>query len=169
MSEHEDLNTRLSPSQLRDFIQESNRIEGIFGNPSPAEVRAHRKILAHGCSAVKLDAFVDKIAPGHQIRSRVGFDVRVGDHIAPRGGPDIPGRLNDILLHTLSGKPFDVHRRFLHLHPFTDGNGRASRVTWLYMMLLQGRPIRNNFLHEWYYQSLQHFDQTEGARNGLAR
>lgn len=166
---HEDLNSRISPTDLRHFVMESNHIEGYTHQPKRDEIRAHRQILADGCNAQKLDQFVSLVAPGHQLRSKVGWDVRVGDHIAPKGGPDIPGRLNDILLHTMAGDPFQVHRRFLHLHPFTDGNGRASRVTWLYMMLLRGQSIQRGFLHEWYYQSLQHFDRTEGARNGLAR
>ena len=166
---HDDLNRHIDPATLRSFVEESNYIEGYTHKVKADELRAHRQVLCDGCTHVTLSKFVSLVAPGHALRSREGMNVRVGSHVAPRGGPQVVQSLKDILLHTWAGDPFDVHRRYLNLHPFSDGNGRSARVVWLYMMLKLGRPVNRGFMHEWYYQSLAHYDRTEGALNGMAR
>ena len=163
-----DLNRFIDASVLRSFVEESNYIEGYTHRVKADELRAHRQLLFDGCSPTTMRQFVSLVAPGNSLRTQAGMNVRVGSHVAPCGGPMIEPALKDILLHTWAGDPFDVHRRLLNLHPFTDGNGRASRAVWLYMMLKLGRPVNRGFLHEWYYQSLAHYDRTEGATNGMA-
>lgn len=140
---------------LRRFVAESNRIEGITRPPSNAEIKAHEAFLGYpGLCVADFKSFVDIIAPGHGIRDQPHLNVRVGNHVAPQGGSDIPIRLHGILAIP---HPFDQHVAYEKLHPFTDGNGRSGRVLWLRSMLRQGRDpyaLQRGFLHTFYYQTL---------------
>ncbi len=142
---------------LHRFVAESNRIEGIHRDPTKAEVKAHEAVLALECVTVSaLEDFV-AITAGHVIRDKVGLDVRVGNHIAPPGGPEIRVRLEAILANTV--EPWVKHIAYENLHPFTDGNGRSGRVLWLRgMMHGSDRDIAQaqslGFLHTFYYQTL---------------
>ncbi|UFK26723.1 hypothetical protein [Roseobacter phage RDJL6] len=163
-----DLNNQIGENTLWQFMRESNYIEGI-PETNHDDLDAHRMLLREGPTVQSVSGFVMMIEPRARLRKVTGLDVQVGSHVAPRGGPQVEQGLRDILLHTLAGDPFQVHRRYLNLHPFTDGNGRSARAIWLYMMLRLGFPVARGFMHEWYYQSLAHYDRTEGATNGMAR
>ena len=145
---------------LKDFVIESNRIEGIQRHDVQEDLMAHERFLMKGRVTVQdLERFVGTVAPGHVLRTQPGQDVRVGNHIAPRGGPDILPALVDILdranQHGRQANIFELHRDYETLHPFTDGNGRSGRALWYWMMVNARDPmVRLGFLHAWYYQSL---------------
>ena len=54
-----------------------------------------------------------------------------------------------------SAAPYEAHKWFEALHPFTDGNGRTGRIYWLWQMQKMGLSTELGFLHTYYYQSLE--------------
>ena len=136
---------------LEDFVRESNRIEGIERDPTADEIDAHKWFLARDKITVRdLGTLVSVIQPDAVIRRTIGLDVRVGNHIAPRGGPEIEQRLEAIL--AVIDSPYKTHLAYEDLHPFTDGNGRSGRALWLWQM---GGEAPIGFLHRFYYQTLE--------------
>lgn len=144
---------------LSEYVRESNRIEGIWRDLSPAEITAHETLLRlyPEITVDDLVRFVEVIQPDAELRDKPHLNVRVGNHIAPQGGPQIVESLKTLLSGALTDDPYTVHQVYEHLHPFTDGNGRSGRALWLWMMVRNGhtsRALELGFLHNWYYQSL---------------
>lgn len=136
---------------LEDFVRESNRIEGILREPTPKEISATQEFIDLGHVEVSdLIKLVGVYAPGHRLRDQRGLNVRVGNYIAPPGGPQIRDELAALLTCVGFQDPWAVHVAYERLHPFTDGNGRSGRALWLWMM--QAAPL--GFLHQFYYQTL---------------
>lgn len=148
---------------LPRFVEESNRIEGI-AHTRPVEIQAHKDFLSTIPTIDTLTTLVAVCAPSNRLRDQRGLNVTVGSHIAPEGGPEIRGRLKELLFqaheHILT--PYTLHCDYERLHPFTDGNGRSGRALWLWMMLRGSEhDIRMakglGFLHTFYYQALGEF------------
>ena len=146
---------------LRRFVSESNLIEGIQREPYAVEIDEISRLLdVQALTVPHLIGFVNVYQPGAKIRTHAGLNVRVGDHIAPPGGPEILTALESILARVNAHRgevrgpdgAYSIHHDYEKLHPFTDGNGRSGRAVWLWQMRGHA-PL--GFLHHWYYQSLQ--------------
>ena len=146
-------------NKLNTFLGESNAIEGIHGAATRAELDAARHFLGLPTVTVDdLNAAQMVFAPRRPLRDRPGMDVRVGDYVAPPGGPEIVTRLSEILDIAHKGNdPWQLHITFETLHPYLDGNGRTGRLLWAWHMRRLGRdPFVLPFLHRFYYQTLEH-------------
>jgi hypothetical protein len=143
-------------SRLKEFLIESNRIEGI-SHVSEAEMAAGGAFL--GLKSLKISdlaEYVQITQPDAVLRDKIGLNVRIGGYFPPEGGPGIPEKLNTLLKHANRAEisPFEAHIYYESLHPFTDGNGRSGRLLWLWMMCRGiGFPTLG-FLHTFYYQTL---------------
>lgn len=137
---------------LEDFVNESNRIEGIRRSATQEEIAAHDAFVNLVRPTIAdLQALVTALQPGALLRDKPGRDVRIGAHLPPRGGVEIRKKLGHLLLTIGEHTPYSAHCAYEALHPFTDGNGRSGRALWLWMK--RGLASRG-FLHQWYYDSL---------------
>lgn len=147
--------------QIKDFVSESNAIEGIFRDPTDDEVQAHLIFLSHKEITVPLvERFVSVCQPGAKLRAKPSMNVVVGNHSPPKGGPLVVAELKGILKAASSGvHPYHTHQAYEHLHPFMDGNGRSGRALWAWQMKAQGRTFYASagvcFLQTFYYQALE--------------
>lgn len=153
---------RTKPAELYKFIMESNKIEGIIGPPSIGVVAASEGFLEKDRIAIEdLEEFVESCQPGARLRDKGGMNVYVGNYIPPKGGPHIRATLAELLEHANDNHdPYLVHVAYESLHPFMDGNGRSGRILWAWQMLTFDHPpgIKRGFLHQFYYQTLDHSD-----------
>lgn len=138
-----------------NFVKESNKIEGIHRDPTLAELGEHNRFMKLLVITVKqLTEFVSVYQPNARLRNEIGLNVCVGNYIPPIGGPDILDKLTRILIYAECITPYQIHRIYENLHPFTDCNGRSGRALWAWHMVHKGEGISLGFLHHFYYQSL---------------
>jgi hypothetical protein len=143
--------------QLIAFLRESNRIEGIVRAPTKAEIASTEVFLElRAPTVLDVESLVDVYQPGAKLRLLSGFNVRVGNHVAPEGGPEIGARLAALLDSLATADPWETHITYETLHPFTDGNGRSGRALWAWQMIRRQRGLPLGFLHQFYYQTLEH-------------
>ncbi len=136
------------------FLIESNKIEGIFTKPSKDQIfKAKAFLRLKQIEVADLCQMANSFEPGVLLRTQPGMDVHVKEFIAPKGGPEMILDLQHLL--ESSAPPYESHRWFEALHPFTDGNGRTGRLYWLWKMQAEGSQTHLGFLHTWYYQSLK--------------
>ena len=147
---------------LKDFVIESNRVEGINRNPPQAELDAHRDFVRlEKLTTADVEKFVTDCTSfrgthGAVLRRKYGMNVTVGGYTPPPGGANIEMELHKLLGDINFGlDPYEAHRRYESLHPFTDGNGRSGRAIWLWQMGPDGLTL--GFLHAFYYQTLRAF------------
>ena len=141
-----------------DFVRESNRIESIHREPTVDEVRATSEFV--GKTKLTIGDLVDLVKvyqPDARPRFVPGLDVRVGNHVPPRGGPHVQATLQALLDNVNEERGRDIsyaaHVAYETLHPFTDGNGRSGRALWLWCVGgMANAPL--GFLHHFYYQAL---------------
>lgn len=149
---------------LLDFIELSNAIEDIKTDPMLVFPAYNGFLSVPRLDIQVIAEFVQAIEPDGKLRVNPGMDAYVGRHKAPPGGLGIAFNLSSIIEEMQIGalSPFEVHCRYLHLHPFTDGNGRSARAIWLWQMLRIDTHLMPGdipFLQTFYYQALGDYDE----------
>jgi len=143
---------------ISDFIEESNKIEGIFTEVSLTDIQVFTNFLeAPELNIDMLEKFVAHFQPNARLRNIPGYyDVKVGGYYPPKGGYMLEAQLKALLvdINDSEGTPHSNHVEYEKLHPFTDCNGRSGRAIWAWDMLNRGFSIRLGFLHKFYYQTL---------------
>lgn len=152
----------LAADQVASFIDAGLHLDGYQTFATEDEIKAHMRLLASGPTVPALMQFVDEMSPGAQLRDKVGMPSQVRMHQAMASGPEVKKAFDVICFeaHLGATDPFDLHRRYESLRPFTHCNGPSGRAVWLWMMLERGEydPARG-FLAEWYRQSLAQGDK----------
>ena len=144
-------------TQLSYFLNESNGIEGIQSLVTHDQFKvATHFLLLDRLTVADVSNIVNTFQPKARLRDQFGQNVEVGDYVAPGGGPEIREHLNDILADASVNRchPVHIHKDFLNLHPYSDCNGRSSRLVWLWQMQKFDYTFYNTFLRSFYYQAL---------------
>ena len=155
----------MKTEHLREFLIESNKIEGIKVLKVSQVNMAHAFLRLELIKVHHMENLVGSFQPGAILRDKPGMDVRVGNYRPARGGPNVVSQLELLLQMVGSPKPemawdnpYKIHKWYESLHPFGDGNGRSGRMLWLWQMVNQGHGYRPEwgFLQHFYFQSLEH-------------
>ena len=115
-----------------DFVRENNRLAGILRDPSPAEIGAHRGLLAARTLRVEhLTIFVHHVQASAKLRA----DAAAGEKVWRRRA-SVYAALEGIILTAQEGLfcPYRLYRLYMLLRPFTDANGRSGRALWLWQV-----------------------------------
>jgi hypothetical protein len=151
---------------MRKHIRESNEIEGIYRDPSDAEVEEWKRFMA--LDEIQIDdlkRFVYVYAgAGHRLRNLITDAHYIGKRTLT-GGSQVTFDLA-ILLQMINHddiNPWHAHVEYEYLHPFTDGNGRSGRMLWHWMMKRKyGGSYESmtsiGFLQRFYYQAMQYYN-----------
>src|SRR5690242_12080558 len=105
-----------------DFVRESNAISGLHREPTPAEVGAHRGLLAADAIEVgNLEMFARHVEAAAVLRSGPGL---AGDATKDETDDTVASDLETIIYAARGGlaTPVELHRLYRALRPFTDAN-----------------------------------------------
>jgi len=155
-----EIERKYSEEELKQFLIESNAIEGVYDPDSL--IRAQ---LAWEYLISQKELSMDAILITHQIlMAHQDLDPELIGHfrncpvwVGGREGADfrkVSGLIQSWLYQIdisddldLSPEEQDLilqnlHVQYEHIHPFVDGNGRTGRIFWNFLRLKSGLPLK---------------------------
>lgn len=141
---------------LREFLDESLRVEGVTRAPLNPEIEAAERFLALPVPAVA-DMMTLALAfhRDAELRNRRGMNLPMTmGSVPPTGGPAVAKRLAEILAGAPKNQPYNTHVAYMTLRPFMTGNGVSGRILWLWGWRQLAQPIPGSFLRQWYRTTL---------------
>jgi hypothetical protein len=138
---------------LYEFTKESLEIEGIYRPPRVLEISTlHKFLLLPEITIKDLERITKIYQDTAVLRDQEGMNVRVGKYRPPSGGPIIRTMLQELLDKQRDLSPWELHKQYEKIHPFTDGNGRSGRALWLWRRGVDHYNVP--FLRATYYERL---------------
>lgn len=144
-------------SYLRDFLDESLKIEGVTRSALLPETEAAEAFLKVPVLQIedltKVTLVFDRAAA---IRDKRGMSFMVGNYKAPPGGKKVVAQLAECLIWANGNVDmWEVHCAFQALHPYMRGNGYAGRMLWLWQWMHKpGNTPPRSFLLMAYRQAI---------------
>lgn len=156
----EEISENYSENELRQFLAESNAIEGVFDDDSLKQAQlAWKYLISQKELSPNTILITHQILMAHQdlsqrlkgnwrncpvwVGGREGSDFRKIpsliqswlEKIAISDNLKLTPEEQDIILQNL-------HVQYEHIHPFVDGNGRTGRMFWNFLRLKRGLPLK---------------------------
>ena len=128
-----------------DFVRVSNRMAGIDREPTPAEISAHRGLLAANALRVEnLELFVHHVADGARLRRDGDAPGSQAEEDAAHAA-ELKADLATIVLaaQKRAASPQRLHRIYTLLSPFTDGNGRCARALLMWQIMRASERVKS--------------------------
>ncbi len=145
--------------QFKQFAIDSNFIEGETIT-TPEQIKAVE--MAVGLEGnlriediLNLHAFCGKHLKADWVGRFRDCQVIVGNYTPPL--PEYVEEQTKTLARQLPMiDSWMAHNEFQNIHPFQDLNGRVGRLIWLSKAVNEGYNFQRGFLHQYYYQTLNH-------------
>ncbi len=153
---------------LKDHLEVKNQAEAI--NYLYDVVSDKKDIPMSELLIRNLHSLVVQNIDGVEAGSYRTYDVRItGSKHVPPPAFEVPHKMHDLITWYKSNKKVldsitlatEFKHRFVHIHPFGDGNGRVSRLIFNIILMKEGYPIvvilKNDRTK--YYKALQKADK----------
>jgi len=151
--------------RIEDFAEESNWIErDNLTTPAQHDCVQEAYEMGQGGEPLTLKKILEwhsRWFPNAEWRGRWrDCQVYVGNHTPPIA-TKVPELMEQFIKDLPNMDAWTAHNEMARIHGLQDGNGRMSRLVWLYKASQRGFRFQIPFLQMYYYSTLQKYDDKE--------
>jgi len=154
------INNMQLETHLKNFMIHSNKIEWEEWI-NPWDILAAIYTVKNGIKWIKDILEIHNILWEHLEEDWVWCfrkcNVRVWSYIPPEY-TELPKLMSVYFENYKKMTSWEAHNKFEKIHPFQDLNGRVWRLIWLYKAYDVWYRFEYDFLHKYYYQTLNYYD-----------